>query len=164
MEVARTPERMQELARRQAIATAWGSTGADHPEHVKELLPYVDETILLGGWYTPSAGVVDPLRAGTLMRETAIEMGALTVMAQTEVLGVDVVDGRVGGVRTTEGDIATNVLVVACGVWSPRIAAMAGAHIPLVPTVHQMISVGPVPGWRRSRARSPSRSCATWTA
>ncbi len=146
VEVARTPERMQELARRQAIATAWGiESELITPEHVKELLPYVDETILLGGWYTPSAGVVDPLRAGTLMRETAIEMGALTVMAQTEVLGVDVVDGRVGGVRTTEGDIATNVLVVACGVWSPRIAAMAGAHIPLVPTVHQMISVGPVP-------------------
>src|SRR5690606_17839700 len=31
------------------------------------------------------------------------------------------------------------------GVWSPRIAAMAGAAIPLTPAVHQMISVGPVP-------------------
>src|SRR5699024_8405317 len=30
-------------------------------------------------------------------------------------------------------------------VWSPRIAAMAGASIPLSPAVHQMISVGPVP-------------------
>ncbi len=146
VEVARTPERMQELARRQAIATAWGiESELITPERVKELIPYVDETIILGGWHTPSAGVVDSLRAGTLMRETAIEMGALTVMAQTEVVGVDVVDGRVAGVRTTQGDIATSVLVVACGVWSPRIAAMAGAHIPLVPMVHQMISVGPVP-------------------
>src|SRR3990170_1257002 len=34
---------------------------------------------------------------------------------------------------------------VACGVWSPRIAAMAGASIPLTPAVHQMISVGPIP-------------------
>src|SRR6185295_18792378 len=34
---------------------------------------------------------------------------------------------------------------IACGVWSPKIAAMAGAHIPLTPAVHQMISVGPVP-------------------
>ena len=146
VEVARTPERMQELARRQSIATAWGiESELITPQRVKELLPYVDETILLGGWHTPSAGVVDPLRGGTLMREAAIEMGALTVMAQTEVIGVDVVDGRVTGVRTTQGDIATDTLVVACGVWSPRIAAMAGAHIPLVPTVHQMISVGPVP-------------------
>ncbi|OGO57203.1 MAG: glycine cleavage system protein T [Chloroflexi bacterium RBG_16_69_14] len=146
VEVARTPERMQELARRQSIATAWGiESELITPERVKELLPYVDETIILGGWHTPSAGVVDSLRAGTLMREAAIDMGALTVMAPTEVVGVDVDDGRVARVRTTQGDIATSVLVVACGVWSPRIAAMAGAHIPLVPTVHQMISVGPVP-------------------
>src|SRR5213078_2460217 len=30
-------------------------------------------------------------------------------------------------------------------VWSPRIARLAGASIPLTPAVHQMISVGPVP-------------------
>jgi len=34
--------------------------------------------------------------------------------------------------------------VICCGVWSPRIAAMAGARIPLTPIVHQMISVGPI--------------------
>ena len=146
VEVARTPERMQELARRQGIASAWGiESELISPERVRELLPYVDEKIILGGWHTPSAGVVDAVRAGTLMRETAIEMGALSVMARTEVVAINVVDGRVAGVRTTQGDIATSILVVACGVWSPRIAAMAGAHIPLVPTVHQMISVGPVP-------------------
>src|SRR6185437_14377461 len=31
-----------------------------------------------------------------------------------------------------------------CGVWSPRIARMAGARLALTPTVHQMISVGPI--------------------
>jgi glycine cleavage system aminomethyltransferase T len=36
-------------------------------------------------------------------------------------------------------------VVIACGVWSPKIAKMAGAHIPLTPAVHQMISVGPCP-------------------
>ena len=30
-------------------------------------------------------------------------------------------------------------------MWSPKIAAMAGAAIPLTPAVHQMISVGPIP-------------------
>ena len=35
--------------------------------------------------------------------------------------------------------------MIACGVWSPRIAAMAGATIPLTPAVHQMIDVGPIP-------------------
>ena len=35
--------------------------------------------------------------------------------------------------------------MIACGVWSPLLARMAGAHIPLTPMVHQMIDVGPVP-------------------
>ena len=49
------------------------------------------------------------------------------------------------GVKTTEGDIETGVVVIACGVWSPRLARMAGACIPLTPAVHQMIDIGPVP-------------------
>ena len=39
----------------------------------------------------------------------------------------------------------SDVVVIACGVWSPRIARMAGASIPLTPAVHQMIDIGPVP-------------------
>ena len=35
--------------------------------------------------------------------------------------------------------------MICCGVWSPRIARMAGARLPLTPIVHQMISVGPIP-------------------
>ncbi len=146
MEVARTPERMAELARRQGLATSWGiESRLLTPPEVHEIIPYLDPSVITGGWYTPSAGVVDSLRAGTLMREQAQAMGALTIMARTEVTGIDTVDGRVSAVRTTGGDIETPIVVVACGVWSPRIAAMAGAHIPLVPTVHQFVSVGPVP-------------------
>jgi len=146
MEVARTPERMAELARRQGLATSWGiESRLLTPAQVKEIIPYLDETVILGGWYTPSAGVVDSLRAGTLFREAAVDKGALSIRARTEVTGIDVIDGRVAAVRTTSGTIETDTVVVACGVWSPRIAAMAGAHIPLVPTVHQFVSVGPVP-------------------
>jgi glycine cleavage system aminomethyltransferase T len=62
------------------------------------------------------------------------------------VLGIDTdAAGRVSMVRTTKGDIETGVCAVCCGVWSPRIARMAGARIPLTPIVHQMISVGPIP-------------------
>jgi glycine cleavage system aminomethyltransferase T/glycine/D-amino acid oxidase-like deaminating enzyme len=154
IEVARTEERMQELQRRMSSAKSWGIEDCEMvtPERIKELVPYIDESVVIGGFYTPSVGVVDSLRAGTLMREKAQDMGALTVSANTEVLGIDVVDGRVTGVRTTKGDIETSIIVVACGLWSPRIAAMAGAHIPLTPAVHQMIDVGPVPRFADAKA------------
>src|SRR5207247_3833272 len=82
---------------------------------------------------------------GTLMRDEGQRLRALTVLAGTEVIGIDASNGRIRGVRTSKGDIQTEVIIVACGVWSPRIARMAGASIPLTPAVHQMIDVGPVP-------------------
>ena len=72
-------------------------------------------------------------------------LGALTVSASTEVTGIDVENGRVRRVHTDKGPIETEYIFVCCGVWSPRIAKMAGAAIPLTPAVHQMISVGPIP-------------------
>src|SRR6266702_3479596 len=48
-------------------------------------------------------------------------------------------------VSTTNGDIETECVVIACGVWSPKVGRMAGADVPLTPAVHQMIDVGPVP-------------------
>ena len=47
--------------------------------------------------------------------------------------------------RTDRGDIEADRVVIACGCWSPRIARMAGAQIPLTPAVHQMIDIGPAP-------------------
>jgi glycine cleavage system aminomethyltransferase T/glycine/D-amino acid oxidase-like deaminating enzyme len=152
IEVARTEERLEELRRRMASATSWGIEGCRlvTPAEIKELVPYVNEAILLGGFYTPSVAVVDSLRFGTVMRERALAKGA-QIFANTEVTGIDVEDGRVRLVRTTRGDVETESVVVACGVWSPRIARMAGASIPLTPAVHQMIDVGPVPRFLSSK-------------
>src|SRR6185312_15451879 len=77
--------------------------------------------------------------------ESALALGALTVVSTVEVVGMDVEQGRIRRVRTTGGDIEADTVVIACGVWSPKLARMAGASIPLTPAVHQMISVGPIP-------------------
>src|ERR1700742_1539155 len=145
IEVARTEARLQELDRRMVSAKTWGiePTSLVTPQEIKELVPFIDEGLLLGGFYTPGAGVVDSLRAGTIMRERAVEAG-MTLSANTEVLGLDVERGRVRRVRTDRGDIEADRVVIACGCWSPRIARMAGARIPLTPAVHQMIDIGPV--------------------
>ena len=71
IEVARTEERLEELRRRMASAKSWGVDTARlvTPAEIKELVPYIDESILLGGFYSPTVSVVDSLRAGTLMRD-----------------------------------------------------------------------------------------------
>jgi glycine cleavage system aminomethyltransferase T/glycine/D-amino acid oxidase-like deaminating enzyme len=147
LEVARTEERMEELRRRMSSAASWGveDVALLTPAEVKERVPFIDENVIIGGFYSPTVGVVDSLRAGTLMRERAQEAGALTVSANNEVIDIDLERGHVKGIRTARGDIETGIVVICCGVWSPSIARMAGATIPLTPAVHQMIDIGPVP-------------------
>jgi glycine cleavage system aminomethyltransferase T/glycine/D-amino acid oxidase-like deaminating enzyme len=146
VEVARTPERAEELKRRLASAKSWGEPAELlTPAEVKQRVPFINTKILLGGFYCSGVGVVDSLRAGTLMRERAQEQGRLRVFPNTEILGIDVERGRVRGIRTSRGAIRADVVAICCGVWSPRVARMAGASIPLTPAVHQMIDVGPVP-------------------
>src|ERR687893_2370107 len=119
IEVARTEERMEELRRRMASAKSWGIDDVSlvTPAEVKELVPFIDESVLLGGFYSKGVGVVDSLRAGTLMREQAQRAGALTVAANTEVLDIEVEHGRVHRVRTTRGDVEAEAVVICCGVW-----------------------------------------------
>ena len=146
IEVARGEARMQELHRRISSGGAWGvqELSMITPTEIKALVPFVDESELVGGFYSPGAGVVDSVHAATIMRDRALEAGA-TVMEDTEVLGFSVEGGRVRAVQTTRGELTADRVVIACGAWSPRLARMAGARIPLTPMIHQMVEVGPVP-------------------
>ncbi|HKY48891.1 MAG TPA: FAD-dependent oxidoreductase [Acidimicrobiia bacterium] len=146
IEVARTPERMEELRRRMSSAKNWDMEAQlVSPAEIKELVPFINENILLGGCYYPTVSAVDSLRAGTIFRENAQGMGALQIFANTEILDLEVAKGRIKAVVTDRGRVEADYVVIACGVWSPRIARMAGATIPLTPAVHQMIDVGPIP-------------------
>lgn len=146
IEVARSPERMQELTRRMSSALSWGvEAHLLSPAEIQELVPYCDAGLLLGGFHTPTGAIVDPLAAGALFRERAEGLGALTLCPETEVIDLEVSGGRVTRVVTDHGEIDTEIVVIACGVWSPRVAALAGAAIPLTPAVHQMLDVGPIP-------------------
>ena len=150
-EIARTEERMEELRRRMSSAKAWGiEAELVSPAFVKEKVPFIEPDQFIGAFWQPGVGVVDSLRAGTIMRESAMETGALTVVPNVEVVGLDTDEGadgrrRISRVRTDVGDIDAEHVVIACGVWSPKIGDMAGVSIPLTPAVHQMISVGPCP-------------------
>ncbi|MFB6353306.1 MAG: NAD(P)/FAD-dependent oxidoreductase, partial [Halobacteriales archaeon] len=147
IEVARTDERMHELHRRMQSAKAWGEPAEMlTPEEVKELVPYINEDIIKGGFHSLGAGVCDPLRAGEIMRERAEEAtdGGLTLSPNTEVLDLHVEDGAIAAVETDRGTVECDEVAICAGLWSPKIAKMAGVEIPLTPAVHQMVSVGPI--------------------
>ena len=112
IEVARTAARMAELHRRCSAAKAWGIPAqAISPAEVRKLVPYLDESVILGGANFPTVGVVDSLRAAPDARGGQ-QSGALQVLAGAEVLGIETAGTgpgrpRITSVRTSAGEIET---------------------------------------------------------
>ena len=147
-ELARTEERMEELRRRMSSAKAWGIEAELVEPGVREGEgPVHRDRPVHRRLLDPQRGRRRLAARGDDHAQSALETGALTVVPNVEVTGLDA-EGADGGrtirrVRTTGGDIEAEYVVIACGVWSPKIGDMAGISIPLTPAVHQMISVGP---------------------
>lgn len=94
-----------------------------------KLVPYLDEPVILGGTHFHTVSVVGSLRVGSLMREQAQQLGALHVVAGTEVLGIDKDSGgRVSAGRPSKGDVETEVRAIYRGLGSLWVVRMAGAQ------------------------------------
>ncbi|GAB3684699.1 GcvT family protein [Salinisphaera aquimarina] len=148
MEVARVgdDERMAELERKVGSGKAFGTNvSLIMPAEAKQRFPLLDERIIQGALWDPDAGLVVPRSqrvAGELI-ERAVAGGKLQTFANTPALSIDVQNGRVCGVETRKGYIATSVVVLSAGIWGPPIAEMAGAMLPLMPFEHPLMFFGP---------------------
>jgi sarcosine oxidase, subunit beta len=80
--------------------------------------------------YERASGFASPvLTVESLVRSA--ERGGLAVYEGCEVLGITSANGRVTGVVTGGGEIATGVVVNACGPWGDRVGRLAGVDHPL---------------------------------
>jgi len=87
---------------------------------------------LAGGLFCPDEAVVDPPGACRRLAQAASEVGALVLTGHPAV-AFDIEAGRIAGVRTPLERIAAPWVVVACGVWSSEVAALAGVPVSVVP-------------------------------
>jgi glycerol-3-phosphate dehydrogenase len=71
----------------------------------------------------PSAGFVEPYEVVEALIENAMQNG-VKLMLETEVLDIDVEEGRVKAVLTTKGLIAAKTVINAAGLYADDIAAM----------------------------------------
>ncbi|SEM09676.1 Glycine cleavage system T protein (aminomethyltransferase) [Blastococcus sp. DSM 46786] len=145
LEVATTPERWADLARRHGLATSWGIEArlVDAGECAR-LHPLLDPGAVLGGLHVPSDGLAHAVPAGEAQARRAIERGA-RFLARHRVTGVASAAGRVSGVDTDQGFVPADVVVCAAGFWGPDVGALAGLTVPLQPLAHQYATTAPVP-------------------
>ena len=90
---------------------------------------------LPGALFYRGDGVVLPMTACSAMLRLGQRHNArLQARPGTTVTGFDYHGGKVTAVKTTNGTIATGNAVIACGVWTPAVAKLAGLpDLPIVP-------------------------------
>ena len=145
LEIATTPERERELWRRHGWLTAAGvESRMLSADETVETYPLLDPARVVAGLLIPTDGLAKAVRAVDAQTRQAAARGAV-LLPRHEVLDITVTDGRVTGVVTDHGELPADVVVCCAGIWGPKIAAMVGMTLPLVPLAHQLARTAPVP-------------------
>lgn len=97
-------------------------------EEALGIVPVLAGDRVWGGTFCPTDGHVNPMLACFALARGARRLGA-HVLRGTPVTGIDVERGRVVGVRTTRGHIATPCVINAAGAGAIEVAAMAGLSV-----------------------------------
>lgn len=140
-EERRAAEFREEVRRHQA----WG-----YPTHpideaaLRALERHIEPGRVAAAAHAEIEGSADPVRATEVLLARAARLGA-HVIHPAEVTGIDERSGRLRAVRTTSGDIDADVLIVACGTDTSRVAAMAGARVPLKESPGVLVHTAPMP-------------------
>ncbi len=89
---------------------------------------YLDSTALLNGYVARARSMGVRFREGE------------------PVTAIDQESGRISGVRTSKGQLATATVVNAAGPWAAQVGALCGADLPITPLRRQIFVTDPVPG------------------
>ncbi|MEE2884753.1 MAG: FAD-dependent oxidoreductase [Chloroflexota bacterium] len=144
LEIAWTPERLNDLHRKTGIGKTWGiEAEIISATSARKRLPFLSESTY-GAMWTPSDGIAKAPKACESMSKTSIKKG-VDFRSHTRVTGIDVRHGRVKAVQTSQGTIETNMVLASGGIWGPLLGKMAGVPIPLSPMEHLLAWTDPLP-------------------
>jgi sarcosine oxidase subunit beta len=116
---------------------------------VERLVPGIRTDDLVGGRFGAEDGYGDPLEALAGFAGSA-QLGGVKIREHVAALEL-VRDGdRVTGVRTSEGVISCDRVLLATGCWTASLAATAGVAVPIWPYARSVMEAGPFPALSRA--------------
>ena len=114
------------------------------PARVKELWPLIelggsaDTPAIIGALYHPHDGHIAPADLTMALRKGARNAGA-EIYEHTEALAFERVASGEWRVRTSQGDIRAEHLVLATGNYARQTGRLLGLNVPAIPVEHQYI-------------------------
>lgn len=146
-----TPEQVEIYTQSAALQNSMGiETRIISREEAQELSPAAITDDVIAASYHPRDGYCSTENVVLGYIGGARRLGA-KAFTQVSVTGIEVADGRITGVHTSAGTIATDAVICTAGAWSSQIGAMAGVDLPLVPMRRQILVSEPLPEALRDR-------------
>jgi glycine cleavage system T protein len=144
--VAATEARFEELKRGASMARSFGlEVDLLTPGQAKELWPLLEIGDVVGAVHLPKDGRTNPIDTTQALVRGAKSRG-VQIFENCRVTGINVVAGRVGGVRYEGGEIRARVVVNCGGMWARDIAGWVDATVPVHAAEHFYIVTAPLPG------------------
>lgn len=114
------------------------------PAEVLAIVPELDLEGVLGATFCPTDGLGDPHMITHGFESRARALGARFLFG-AEATGLLMDGARVTGVRTSQGDIATPMVVNAAGAYAAQVAAWANVDLPVLPFRRHCFTTAPLP-------------------
>ena len=146
LSIATSEDRLIHIRRQEALAKLFGLRATSiSPGEAKERWPAMNADDVLGAVWSPDDGRVSPSDLCAALVKGAKARGA-KVFEDTSVTGILTRNGKVAGIETPRGTIRCDAIALCGGLWSRKVAAMAGAAVPLWPCEHFYLLTKPVEG------------------
>lgn len=143
--LATDPDRLTNIKRQVSLGRAFGlEAEVVDATRAKELWPLIETDDVIGAVWSPADGRVNPSDVALALSKGARARG-VQIFEGTRVTGLQKKAGRISGVEVGGHVIGADEVVIACGLWSREVAAMAGAHMPLYACEHFYILTKPLP-------------------
>jgi sarcosine oxidase subunit beta len=114
------------------------------PADARALVPALHVDDLVAAVWGPQDGLAGPAEVTAGFAKRARELG-VRILEGVEVTGFELAGGRVRGVRTSRGAIATDVVVNAAGPAAARVGRLAGLDLPVLPRRRHIFFTQPFP-------------------
>ncbi|MXW76447.1 MAG: FAD-dependent oxidoreductase [Acidimicrobiaceae bacterium] len=144
--VADNEQRWEEILRGATMAEGVGvETRVIDLDEASERWPLMRTDDLVGALYLPRDGQTSPVDTTMALAKGAKSRGA-RIIEGVSVTDLKVANGKVTGVITEQGEIETETVVLATGMWTRHLAAQIGVNVPLQACEHFYIVTEPLNG------------------
>ena len=146
LSIATSEDRLVHIRRQEALAHLFGVRARSIAAgEAKERWPLMNAEDVIGAVWSPDDGRVSPSDLCAALVKGARARDA-RIFEDTRVTAILTGGGGITGVETSRGAVRCDAVAVCTGLWSRRVAAMAGADVPVWPCEHYYLLTGPVEG------------------